>query len=1207
MTLDSEGLHPIANTDKPDRQADIVFVHGLGGFSHGTWRHGAQGRDGHFFWPEELGKELPQCGIWTVGYPAGLTAWGKPGMIIEKRAGNLSQKLANAGVGTRPLLFITHSMGGLIVKSFIVDSQILADPDRKRIVSMVRGIVFCATPHRGSAFADAAGVLGKFFGGSQDHVDEMRANAEPLDFLHDQFIEWHRNHPVPVESYAESVGLFRTRGWRRPLPLGLVVPRASANPGIAGHTVRDVDDDHLTLVKPRNRQHDVYASVLRFIGDALTPPAALTSTATVSVPSEPKRSVAATPAVRDQVHATSWITWISKLPQRRADDVFEGREKVLTDLDALWADALAQKAGRAQIVSLVAIGGAGKTTVASRWKDALLARDGHGGVERYFDWSFYSQGTRREGDNASAQTAADSTVFVAAALKFFGDSTMADSAAPAWDKGARLAALVAQHRTLLILDGLEPLQHPPGPQTGELKDDALLALFAGLQSAGRGLCVITTREPIADFAATRGTTTPEWRLDHLTDAAGALVLKRHGVTGPDAELQSASAEVKGHALTLALMGRYLRLAFDPPDIARRDGFHFSEADAETQNGHAFRVIAAYERWFEREGRHVEAAILRMLGLFDRPATPDCLAALCTAPVILGLTEPLVGLGERQWNTALQRLRELDLIETVEWVPGKVTGYGEKEARTEMAAGRRNSTTNLGPPQPFEFHPSSIILRMSLDAHPLLREYFDAQLKQRGIAPAAHARLYEHLCASVPYWPEGRDGLLPLYQAVAHGCKAGRFQRACNDIYASRIQRGTAGRHAAYSTKNLGLLGLDLGAVACFFVEPWRRLATELTPADQSWLLNEAAFSLRALNRLAEAREPSRAGLDMDVQQEDWRNAALQASFLSELELALGDVPAAETVAAESVAFADRSPAVDVRVICRSKRADVLHQAGRLEASRTLFAEAEKMQGESQPDYTLLYSLRGYQYCDLLLATAERAAWQRSVGFQPVGSPGASPGESGGKMPHEPAVETAAPFSDLDAIERRAAQTREWVTAAASGSLFSIALDHLAMGRVHLLRAILQDAKVEASNPELLQAREYLDTALATLRQSNISHSMPGALLPRAWLHALVGQWDAARQRLDEAFALATRGGNAQNGWRGGMRLILADILLYRARLFGRTRNETERMNRASQPPAEYPWPGRTPARDLAEATALITACGYHRRDEELADAMAAIA
>ena len=89
--------------------------------------------------------------------------------------------------------------------------------------------------------------------------------------FHDQFIEWHRNHPIPVDSYAENIGLFRTRRLLRPLPLGLVVPRASANPGIAGHTVRDVDDDHLTLVKPSDRNHDVFAGVIRFITYALAP------------------------------------------------------------------------------------------------------------------------------------------------------------------------------------------------------------------------------------------------------------------------------------------------------------------------------------------------------------------------------------------------------------------------------------------------------------------------------------------------------------------------------------------------------------------------------------------------------------------------------------------------------------------------------------------------------------------------------------------------------------------------------------------------------------------------------------------------------------------------------------------------------------------------------------------------------------------------
>jgi hypothetical protein len=270
MRPDSEGLHPIANTAKQDRKADVVFIHGLGGRSHATWRHGKLGSSDHFFWPEELGKDLENCGIWTIGYPAGFTAMGKPGMIIEKRAGNLSHKLVTQGLGALPLVFICHSMGGLIVKSLIVDSQTEADSERKSLVNAVHGIVFCGTPHRGSAFADAVGILGKALGGSQKHVDQMCANDERLDLLHSKFIEWQSVHAVPVQSYAESVGLLRTRWFRRPLPLGLVVPRTSANPGIAGYSVKDVDDDHLTIVKPSTRDHDVYAGVLQFIRDRLS-------------------------------------------------------------------------------------------------------------------------------------------------------------------------------------------------------------------------------------------------------------------------------------------------------------------------------------------------------------------------------------------------------------------------------------------------------------------------------------------------------------------------------------------------------------------------------------------------------------------------------------------------------------------------------------------------------------------------------------------------------------------------------------------------------------------------------------------------------------------------------------------------------------------------------------------------------------------------
>src|ERR1043165_832026 len=63
--------------------------------------------------------------------------------------------------------------------------------------------------------------------------------------------------------------LFRKRWWWRPLPLGQVVTLESGNPGIAGCDCHPISEDHLTLVKPPNRDADVYAGVLRFIRKAL--------------------------------------------------------------------------------------------------------------------------------------------------------------------------------------------------------------------------------------------------------------------------------------------------------------------------------------------------------------------------------------------------------------------------------------------------------------------------------------------------------------------------------------------------------------------------------------------------------------------------------------------------------------------------------------------------------------------------------------------------------------------------------------------------------------------------------------------------------------------------------------------------------------------------------------------------------------------------
>ena len=76
-------------------------------------------------------------------------------------------------------------------------------------------------------------------------------------------------------------------------------------------------------------------------------------------------------------------------------------------------------------------------------------------------------------------------------------------------------------------------------------------------------------------------------LNNLDAADGACLLHAQGATragavaigADDAELIAASREVKGHALTLALLGRYLALAFGG-DIRQRDQVDFRDADAD---------------------------------------------------------------------------------------------------------------------------------------------------------------------------------------------------------------------------------------------------------------------------------------------------------------------------------------------------------------------------------------------------------------------------------------------------------------------------------------------------------------------------------------------------------------------------------------------------------------------------------------------------
>lgn len=125
------------------------------------------------------------------------------------------------------------------------------------------------------------------------------------------------------------------------------------------------------------------------------------------------------------------------------------------------------------------------------------------------------------------------------------------------------------------------------------------------------------------------------------------------------------------------------------------------------------------------------------------------------------------------------------------------------------------------------------------------------------------------------------------------------------------------------------------ALAAFFDHPWGRPSSRLTPADRAWLVGQAGFHLRALGRLPEAVQPMRAGLDAQIAEESWKQAAIAAGNLSELTLTLGDVAGAVAAAEESVELADRSGDAFMRMVNRTTLADALHQAGRWQESEAL--------------------------------------------------------------------------------------------------------------------------------------------------------------------------------------------------------------------------------------------------------------------------------
>ena len=136
-----------------------MFVHGLTGHRDRTWTAPGALEP----WPKTvLPKDIPNAHILAYGYDADIVHWTKANSqnTTREHAQNLVNDLCNYRSRTkstkRPLLFVVHSLGGLIVQDALLLCVNPSDESQAAILNSTRGVCFLGTPNAGSDFAQFA-------------------------------------------------------------------------------------------------------------------------------------------------------------------------------------------------------------------------------------------------------------------------------------------------------------------------------------------------------------------------------------------------------------------------------------------------------------------------------------------------------------------------------------------------------------------------------------------------------------------------------------------------------------------------------------------------------------------------------------------------------------------------------------------------------------------------------------------------------------------------------------------------------------------------------------------------------------------------------------------------------------------------------------------------------------------------------------------
>ena len=236
--------------------AQLVFVHGLFGHRRNTWT----GKDGdrRVLWPQELLKQiqdLQNVDIYTWGYDANIDNFLSPASTntLHQHANGLIWDLVNERTSARTrnarIIFIVHSLGGLVIKDALNQSAQTVGNEAKDLAPATHAICFLGTPHRGSSTA----TLGKIAFSVKTAVTKkpnlalmgaLERNSAVLEQVSDAFTQTLERFHYGICSFREELetrkfGVFSS----------MVVETDSAKINHAQEVLGSIPADHTNMTK----------------------------------------------------------------------------------------------------------------------------------------------------------------------------------------------------------------------------------------------------------------------------------------------------------------------------------------------------------------------------------------------------------------------------------------------------------------------------------------------------------------------------------------------------------------------------------------------------------------------------------------------------------------------------------------------------------------------------------------------------------------------------------------------------------------------------------------------------------------------------------------------------------------------------------------------------------------------------------------------